>query len=410
MTVSITTFRRRNFQGLIITIIIALVATAAINLVIDPYGVFRFVNIAGLNQIKPYPGHDLETIKAHALRHLMPDALILGNSRAEVGFDPTHSAWRKAGYQSIYNAAIAGAGTQTAVDLLEHAAQVKPPKLILLGIDFFDFPIAPHANQTQPPSKSNPRLDNARWILHATLTMQALFDSATTLRRQYQTNPEQLTNLGHNPLLEYQDIAKADGYWALFRQRAEENAKNHGRRPKNLYLQGTRSSPSFENVRHIVRWATRNNAELRLIVYPYHGQLLVLIDELGLWPLFEEWKRRIVDIIEEEGGPTQANIVLIDFSGFSAYTTEQIPSKNDKRSSPQWYWEAGHFKKELGNVMLNTAIRRYALEGSSTGFGTELHRSNIDHHLAALRSAKDHFRQASPELVADVHTMVQRTE
>ena len=157
-----------------------------------------------------------------------------------------------------------------------------------------------------------------------------------------------------------------------------------------------------------MRWATQNNTELILIVYPYHGQLLVMIDELGLWPLFEEWKRRIVNIMEEEVGDSQHRIAFIDFSGFSEYATEKIPSRNDKKSTTQWYWEAGHFKKELGDIVLEKALTSSPIQDNSTQFGTKLHSSNIEQHLSNLRSAKDHFRKENPEFVADIQTIVQR--
>lgn len=408
MSRSISTLRRRNLHGLIVTILIALAATAVINLVIDPYGTFRLFDIRGLNRIKPYPDHDIETIKARALHHVKPDALILGNSRAEVGFDPTHPAWREAGYQSVYNAGIPGSFPSSAWYLLQEAAQTKPPKFVLLCIDFFDFPIAPNFKPVPPKTNTKPWLENTRWMLYATLTMQSLIDSATTLRRQYQKNPEQLTTLGHNPLLEYVDFAREDGYWVLFRKRAEDNASNHSRKPKNLYLQGTQSSPRFDDIRQMVRWATQNKAELQLIIYPYHAQLLVLIDELGLWPLFEEWKRQIAGIIEEETGNTQSRVTLIDFSGLSKYATEAVPPKNDKKTATRWYWEAGHFKKELGDQMLNEILLPTS-KPSPNPFGKKLTQENISLHNIALRKEMDTFQVSDTKVVSEIKEIVQQS-
>ena len=143
MACSIKILRRRNFLATLVCLGAALLATAAINLVIDPYGTFRLFDVPRLNRIKPYPDHDLAIVKDHALRHVAPQALILGNSRAEVGFDPEYPAWRRAGYGSVYNAAVAGAGPATAGKLLRRALQAdRPPRFVLLGVDFFDFLLA----------------------------------------------------------------------------------------------------------------------------------------------------------------------------------------------------------------------------------------------------------------------------
>ena len=405
MALPLSLVRRRHMTGLVGTIIAALVGVAVVNLLIDPYGTFRLVDIQGLNHIKPYPEHDLVTIKAHALRHVSPDALILGNSRAEVGLDPSHRLWSDAGYQTVYNAAVPGAGPTAAVNLLERAARARPPRFIVLGIDFFDFPISPDAVPGPPVPSGDPRIEELRWSLRAILTLQALVDSVTTVSRQYKRSPSQLTAFGHNPLLDYQDLARVEGYWVLFRQRAEENARNHRRKPRNLYLKGTQSSPPFDDVRHVVRWAVQNKAELRLIVYPYHAQLMLLIDELGLWPVFEDWKRGVMRLIEEEAGEARDRVVFMDFSGFSGYTTEKIPVRKDRKASTQWYWEAGHFKKALGDVMLGRILAASPADDQAD-FGIPLRGADLESHLVSLRSARDHFRRSNPEMVHEVRTMI----
>jgi hypothetical protein len=404
---SITQVRKCYLWKFLVMLIATLFVAGLINLVVDPYGTFQLVKISGLNRIKPNPDHDIETIKTHALHHISPDALILGNSRAEVGFDPSNYSWQEAGYNLVYNAAIRGSSLSTAWRLLENVADRHPPKLVLLGIDFFDFPIAP--NKPIAPAKeiTHSWLDDAHWLLRAVLTMQSLLDSATTVRRQFQNNPDQLTDFGQTPLRNYLDMAKAEGYWALFNQRAVENAKNHSRKPNNLLLEGTRSSPDFDEVRKIVRWAVQNNAEVRLVIYPYHAQLLIMIDELGLWPLFEEWKRQILRILDEEAPQfdSRERIILIDFSGFSSYAQEPIPVKGDKKSITNWYWEAGHFKSELGDIILRQILSK-SQSHSSNPFGVNLNSLNIDQHIGLLRVSKDNFRACHEDMVTEIRAMV----
>jgi hypothetical protein len=405
---SITHIRKRYLWKLAATFIGAIIATGLINLIIDPYGTFRVVDIKGVNHIKPYPDHDIETIKSQALRHMSPDALILGNSRAEVGFDPMHDAWKTAGYRSVYNAAIAGTSPSTAWNQLQKVAQRQPPKFILLGIDFFDFPIAPDKKPSPAKKPSDNKIDDVRWALNATLTMQAMIDSVTTTRRQFQANPQQLTRQGFNPLLEYKDIAKMEGYWSLFRQRLEDNARNHGRKPANIFLRGTQSSPALDDIRRIVSWSAENNTELRLVIYPYHAQLLLLIDEVGLWPTFEEWKRQILRIVTEESlKSADSNIALIDLSGFSEFSEDAIPAKEDKKTATKWYWEAGHFKKELGDHILSCCIFQKP-EISTRKFGVILNAENIETELNRTRIDKSEFVHKNPMLKSEISDVVHK--
>ena len=80
-------------------------AVAAINLVVDPYGLFRLVDRPGFNSIKPTAAGHGAMSKAYQLLRVQPKALILGNSRAEVGLDPNHPGWPTEA-RPVYNDAL----------------------------------------------------------------------------------------------------------------------------------------------------------------------------------------------------------------------------------------------------------------------------------------------------------------
>ena len=56
--------------------------------------------------------------------------------------------------------------------------------------------------------------------------------------------------------------------------------------------------------------------------------------------------------LDPDVGATDANAELWDFSGFSPYADEAVPLPGDTHSEMRWYWEAGHFKKSLGDRLL----------------------------------------------------------
>jgi len=395
--------RTRYLCGLGASLAALLVAVVAFNLVVDPYGYVGAPRIPGLNALKPGPGSELVAVKRAALARLAPDALILGNSRAEVGFDPEHPAWATRGLEA-YNAAIRGAGLEAAVRMLETARQTQEPEVVIVGLDFLDFLTAPDAAiRPFPNATSESVIDRFQRWFGAVGTFGALRDSVRTIIAQHGRYPEIITDRGLNPLREYEGIARVEGYHAMFAQRAQENARAYVRKPSGIFVDGTRSSPSLSIVEGLVERARQRGTELHLVIYPYHAQILVMFEAAGLWPAFEQWKRRLAEIAAK-GGP---GITLWDFSGFSDYTTEPIPGAGDTTTEVRWYWEAGHFKKALGDLVLE----RILLPGDTAdagNFGVRLMGANIDAHLRRISQDRDAFRTSNQAFVADTEALVER--
>ena len=115
-------------------------------------------------------------------------------------------------------------------------------------------------------------------------------------------------------------------------------------------------SPSFSALQVLIlRTAGEKETDLQLVIYPVHLLLLLQIQEAGLWPLFEQWKADVAAISDEarrHGRP----ITLWDFGCPDGFTTEAVPPDGDRKTKMQWYWEAGHFKKELGDRVLERVL------------------------------------------------------
>src|SRR5450755_3666664 len=81
----------RKFSVASLALILALVgAVGAFNRVIDPYGYFRDVEIAGINADKTRAPGNERLVKPALMRKLAPQAMIVGSSFAEVGLPPLH--------------------------------------------------------------------------------------------------------------------------------------------------------------------------------------------------------------------------------------------------------------------------------------------------------------------------------
>jgi len=400
-----------------------LTLTAGINLIVDPYGLFRLVDSAGFNQIKPTAGKHGRMGKAYQVLLIRPHGLILGNSRAEVGFDPTHQAWAP-DVRPVYDLALPGTDTYDSVMYLRHVLEnqkANPPRLVVWGIDFMDFLVdakasRPHRKAGQQDSRLLTNEDGTRNPGRAfqvmkdyaasTFTLRALSDSIATLVAQHQAYPEDLSSLGSNPMRDYIKITADEGAWSVFRQRDLANTQSFLRRPRDIFDENGASSPPLDDLRQVIRLCREHGIQLHLVIYPYHAHLLEVFRLTGHWPAFEAWKRAVLHVAYGEavarGLPP---VPLWDFSEFDAYTEEPVPPRGDRKATMKWYWEAGHFKRELGDLVLDRVL---SAPGAPEGFGTLLTPTNIESQLASVRKGEREYRSSHASEVNGLETLATR--
>jgi hypothetical protein len=382
-----------------LTTLCLLACVALINLIVDPYGIFNVVNVKGFNAVKSQAGQRALLFKRAALERMRPNALILGNSRAEIGFNPASPAWPAAA-RPVINLALPGTGTRSALDEFRNALDEGNPRVALIALDFLDF----RTDQAPPTDSELSRPDRIMWVrdrIAAILTMSALLDSVATVSAQYRAFPSSLTETGFNPMRDYAGIARNEGYSSMFRQRDAENAKAYVRGSRTIYQADGRTSNEFRAVEQIIALASEKGVAVRFAIYPYHGHILVLLHQAGLWPAFEAWKRELVQRVDM--APPGADIELWDFSGFSPYADERIPPPGDTASDMRWYWEAGHFKEALGDVMLE---RMFDRSPTSSGWGSRLTANDLATNLERLRRERDEYESTHGAETAELAALV----
>ena len=378
-----------------------LVAVVAVNLVVDPYGLFRVVDVPGLNRIKSQAGERAALFKRTGVERMRPAGLVLGNSRAEIGFDPESPAWPESA-RPVFNLALPGAGIAAVADELAEALRSASPRLVVVGLDFLDFRVDPSSDEsfTAQPADIDP-FRGLRDRATALLTLNTLADSLATIRAQHQPYATSLTDKGFNPKRDYIGVSRREGYYAMFRQRDQENARAYVRGPKSVFQAGKRPAPAFDAVDNIIALARARGVALRLVLYPYHVHTLMLFQLTGLWPAYEDWKRELVGRVD--GARGTMDVELWDFTGFSPYTVEQVPRPGDTRTELQWYWEAGHFKKSLGDLLLANV---FDAQNSNEPWGRRLAARNLGEILREQRAARDEYRRARPDDVTDLEALV----
>ncbi len=378
-----------------------LVAVVAVNFVVDPYGLFCVVDVPGLNRIKSQAGERAALFKRTGVERMRPAGLVLGNSRAEIGFDPESPAWPESA-RPVFNLALPGAGIAAVADELAEALRSASPRLVVVGLDFLDFRVDPSSDESftaQPANGDSTR--GLRDRAAALLTLNALADSLATIRAQHEPYAASLTDAGFNPKRDYIGVSRREGYFAMFRQRDQENARAYVRGPKSVFQTGKRPAPAFDAVDNIIALARARGIALRLVLYPYHVHTLMLFQLTGLWPAYEDWKRELVGRVGAARGTM--DVELWDFTGFSPYTDEQVPRPGDTRTELQWYWEAGHFKKSLGDLLLANMFDK---RNNHEQWGRQLTGRNLDELLRQQREARDDYVRTHPDDVTVLKTLV----
>lgn len=381
---------------LCVSLLVTLATCGAFNIFMDPLGIFGSPRIGGINKVKPYLDHHRELARWKGAQRLCPNAAIFGNSRAEIGLDPEHPDFGKKSLRA-FNHAIPGTSIVTAIQQLQWLQDAGCfPKTIVLGVEFFDF-IGPAASASVISTSSIAPSITASVLAESVFSVTGVRDSLETLFIQKSRHPASITEKGFNPLLNYVPEVAHSGHYTLFRQRANENVAKWLKFGSGDHL-GPRSASEFTQLQRFIQTASQHAESVHVVIYPYHAQLRLLLNKAKLGDSFLNWKASISSVIHNSDiGP--AEFKLWDFSGMSDQTLEPIPASGDRRTHLQYYWEGGHFKRELGDKMLSQMI------GGQAGFGVLVTPENLMEWLERDHQLVIEQENSNVALSADVESI-----
>ncbi len=396
--------------ALSVPIIIALVAL--FNYFIDPYRVYDSPKIDGINVNKPAVASHLRMSKAYQVRHLKPAAIILGTSRAEFGLDPDHTGWS---HQPTYNLNLSGGNIYEMLRYFQHAQAINHLEQLVLALDFFQFNI----NKGNSPDFDENRLainrlgdqqsqGMSRHDLFATLiSLDAVRSSVDTLSSQYR-KPTYLSNGLIDPeTTKRGKLLHIIGYRQVF---INNEARYFNKTYNNFaFVSKDGETSVFNHYRTLLAAAYREGIDFRMLIGPSHARQFETIAASGLWPAFEEWKLSLVRINEDEARKSNSTeFPLWDFSGYNAYTTEEVPPLGDIETKMRWYWESSHYNTALGDLVLDRVLN-HVVPGKivAENFGVQITNKNIESHLLAVRQDRERWRETHPEDVAEIEGLVE---
>jgi hypothetical protein len=386
-----------------IAVFISFVTIICINYFVDPYGIFGKIKNTDMNLKNPKIEKNDRMHKAFALKQIQPQAIVLGSSRAEYGFDPNHKGWKAI---KVYNAALAGSNIYETMMYFKSANRKNNLQQVVLALDFYMFNIYRENvitfNEDYIVNSEFLRIYNLFSIIFSIDTIR---DSYSTIFGQY-VEALHFSNGQRNWLrLENDHINSGKGYRKSFIHSEKEfSSKVWLPAPFMKYEFQNKNQNTFDYYEEILRESYKSDIDLKILISPSHARLWEALYTVGLWPKFEDWKKRLLILNNEEAKKkNKVPFKLWDFSGYSQYTTENVPNLLDLESKMKWYWEASHYKKELGDIILDEifAIDKSAKDFSN-GFGVVLTLENIDKHLSTVRKNQEKYRLSHPIDVSEV--------
>lgn len=345
----------------------------AINAFVDPYNVVNSQALKRINQLKPESDKDARQFKAVNVMRLKPKAVFLGNSRTDIGLDPSHPALAPS--SPTYNLAIPGGDMYEAMRYFQHALANQPDlKQVVIGIDLVAFEHRDNIGELDPKQEAilgkTGYLQNLPGLVFSTDTLLSSFSTVLSnvtdepVRENYLSNGRLLRS--NPPHLSTQEVFKLHLEKAYF----------------NLWYKNYRlSQKQLDALQTIVETCQKEGIDLKVFISPSHVTQWEAVHAAELWSTFETWKREVVKITP-----------VWDFSGYNSITAEPLSD------NMQNYLESSHYVKEIGDLVLNRLFD-HQLEKVPNDFGVLITPKNIEAHLAEIREQRKQWATQNADLV-----------
>ncbi len=404
--------------------VVLLIVLGGFNALVDPFAMYRAVEIPGFNTNKPETQHRVRLYKAFEIERVKPQTVLLGSSRTHTGLRCSHPALSRLD-GPCYNLAFPGARTKEIYSYLLHAQSIRPLKHVILGLDIY------HASSGLASTRSDydPLLlyspERPRWFNVITADMRLLthFDtlsaSITTLQLQKHPVPNFFAPDGQRRADVFfhhvHPTFMRDGPRAYFDAMDRQAMRDQqGARPLKNPSGSSSESPvdpaesSLAYIRRIVEFCRSQHIDLRIFITPTHVHQSEISVALKGEASLGGGKRLLVQLLAEDAArfPNRPPVPLMDFNDYSSVTTDPLPPIGGHQEM-RFYWDSSHFKEIVGDYILD---RLFAVSTADPpapfDFGVILNTKTLDAVLARVRQSRAEYRKASPQDIAELQSLL----
>ncbi|MDX8386640.1 MAG: hypothetical protein R8M11_09035 [Gallionella sp.] len=300
------------------------------NRVVDPAWYYREVEIKGFNAVKPEYLSFERTVKPALLKRYQPEAIILGSSYSEIGFDPTNANFTDNGKLESMSFAFARASWPEVQCAFEFALKHSQIKRAVIGIHPGNLPLSDCEKSFAPLMHFN--------AIDALFTYSALEYSIKTLKKQKERESTHTKegmffyNRARNPIPFFINGLKA---------RASGCKKNSAN--KKALRPSIERKLDLSGLQRMIDSAKAHDVELVIFAYPKHAYLLELEKQCGGQEA--EWQNmnQIASMIDAD---SEGKYRAWQFYGYNDVFAQPV-----RKTTGLWQ-DARHFNFEVGNLML----------------------------------------------------------
>ncbi|MDD4929057.1 MAG: hypothetical protein PHP85_07265 [Gallionella sp.] len=364
---------------------------AGFNYWIDPYAIYH----EPTHHAAPLHVMNERIFKTVKLARMSADVVFIGTSRTDIGIGREQTALPG---KSLLNLSIFDQRIHETRRLIEIMVQDGRPHKIVLGLDFFAFNVL-----NAPPSDYTEDNGNPLRPLTLLLSVSTLVDAMTKYR---------------HPQTSDGDCCDADGF-RLPTKTVPGNYRQKFSASERLYLMekylpypqckfafssaGLQTPSSLSDMQAILALAQRRHIDLRLFISPSHARQWQTLAAAGLWDDWENWKRKLVALNEQEAANTgRSAFPLWDFSGYDAVSTEELPDENELRPM-SGYSDSSHYVPAIGQRLVTRIF------GGTENWGVSLNHSNIEENLQRIRADRKRYLSGHTRDVSEIEALARDT-
>jgi hypothetical protein len=383
-----------------------LILAVAISIVIDPYGMFASPRIGLVNHDKTQAILQPYRSKVYLAEIAHPKTVLLGDSRVDVGLNPTSSGWRS-DLKPVFNLAIPGNPLSEHLRYFQYALTVLHPKLVIVGVAFDDcfvWPVAAGRKDQGSAADQNARLiggvDNRNLLaarmkdyFSALLSLDALEDSFMTIFNQNNPRRAHMTALGWHSPGDFRTAVDAEGYYNVIM------AKDRSR--VGTFLEWAKA-PQYDlaPLSKLLAAAASHNVKVIVLLPPAYIDDFEILKQIHVLDIYDDWKADLVRVVH--GAQTSGtDVSLWDFNQINDYSAEDLPGRDDRRSKMRWFWETDHFKAELGDRIIASLMG-----GTGSELGMQLTAENVGRQIAEMHDRLLEFERSHTRDVSRIAALV----
>jgi hypothetical protein len=343
------------------------IAVLTVNYFVDPYLMTGAARISSFNQYKVDISNYVRTSKKYHPLQRTHDVLLVGNSRIEMGLAPSHVCFTRAD-QRVYNLGLPGASVSLQLAFASNIILQQPIREVYLSLDFSDFAMnsdipptassAPQKNfpgslQYYPDGSRNPDFRRIRLLdyYQALYSLDSLSSSLKTVLLQSVATADR-DDQGFNPAYDFRLAALVEGPGALFEQKMASLGRSYSK-PHYIRYSNGRLAPSFDSLTEFLERAQASDIRVTLFTNPFHAQYWEMIRDKGLQDAYDDWLSSLIGLLRQLD---DTRFELWDFASDSDFIHETVPATGIKTDPLHWFWEPSHYRKELGDLMLDAML------------------------------------------------------